>query len=76
MTLAAEESTCRFLLHALPDGFHRIHHYGFLANHRRAAKLVLCRKLLDERARVPTRDRPECRHHTVDCCLAAEDACR
>ena len=32
MTLAADEFIRRFLLHALPDGFHRIRHYGFLAN--------------------------------------------
>ncbi len=38
----------RFLLHVLPDGFQRIRHYGFLANSRRAAKLALCRGLLDE----------------------------
>jgi hypothetical protein len=36
----------RFLLHVLPNGFHRIRHYGFLANGSRAAKLVLCRGLL------------------------------
>ena len=30
----------------LPDGFHRIRHYGFLANGHRAAKLALCRRLL------------------------------
>ena len=46
MTLAADEFIRRFLLHTLPDGFHRIRHYGFLANGHRAAKLVLCRKLL------------------------------
>jgi hypothetical protein len=34
------------LLHVLPDGFHRIRHYGFLANGRRAAKLETCRRLL------------------------------
>jgi hypothetical protein len=32
MTLDAHEFIRRFLLHALPDGFHRIRHYGFLAN--------------------------------------------
>jgi hypothetical protein len=47
MTLSADEFIRRFLLHALPDGFHRIRHYGFLANGHRATKLVLCRKLLD-----------------------------
>lgn len=46
MTLAAAEFIRRFLLHALPDGFHRIRHYGFLANGQRAAKLALCRQLL------------------------------
>ncbi len=38
MTLAADEFIWRFLLHTLPDGFHRIRHYGFLANRQRAAK--------------------------------------
>jgi hypothetical protein len=68
MTLAANEFIRRFLLHALPDGFHRIRHYGFLANRRRAEKLTLCRKLLDEPARAPTGDRPECRRLSVDRC--------
>jgi hypothetical protein len=68
MTLAADEFIRRFLLHALPDGFHRIRHYGFLANRQRAEKLALCRKLLDEPARAPTGDRPECRRLTVDRC--------
>lgn len=47
MTVAVDEFIRRFLLHTLPDGFHRIRHYGFLANSHRAAKLALCRKLLD-----------------------------
>jgi hypothetical protein len=46
MALDADEFIRRFLLHALPDGFHRIRHYGFLANGHRAEKLALCRKLL------------------------------
>jgi hypothetical protein len=46
MALAAFEFIRRFLLHTLPDGFHRIRHYGFLANGHRAEKLALCRKLL------------------------------
>jgi len=45
-TLAADEFIRRFLLHAVPDGFHRIRHIGFLANGHRAAKLALCRALL------------------------------
>ena len=40
MTLDADEFIRRFLLHVLPDGFHRIRHYGYLANGQRAAKLA------------------------------------
>ena len=32
MTLGADEFMRRFLLHVLPSGFHRIRHYGLLAN--------------------------------------------
>ena len=42
MTLDADEFIRRFLLHALPDGFHRIRHYGFLANGARGDNLALC----------------------------------
>jgi hypothetical protein len=68
MTLAADEFIRRFLLHAVPDGFHRIRHYGFLANHQRADKLALCRQLLGEPARVSTGERPECRQLAADRC--------
>jgi len=47
MKLAVGEFMRRFLLHVLPDGFHRIRHYGLFANGHRADKLVLCRTLLD-----------------------------
>src|SRR5271155_1876518 len=46
MALDADEFIRRFLLHTLPDGFHRIRHYGFLANGRRSDHLALCRRLL------------------------------
>jgi hypothetical protein len=46
MNLSADEFIRRFLLHTLPDGFHRIRHYGLFANGHRAAKLALCRLLL------------------------------
>ena len=49
MMLAADEFIRRFLLHSLPDGFHRIRHYGFLANGGRGDNIALCRKLLDKR---------------------------
>jgi len=47
MTLAGDEFIRRFLLHALPKGFQRIRHFGWLANRHRAAKLALCRRLLE-----------------------------
>jgi hypothetical protein len=47
MTLAAAEFMRRFLLHVLPSGFHRIRHYGLLANGARSARLALARRLLD-----------------------------
>jgi len=46
MTLEADEFIRRFLLHALPRGFQRIRHYGFLASANRRGKLALCRNLL------------------------------
>jgi hypothetical protein len=48
MTLAPEEFMRRFLLHVLPGGFHRIRHYGLLANGSRKASLALARELLCE----------------------------
>ncbi|HEY3621918.1 MAG TPA: IS91 family transposase [Roseiarcus sp.] len=50
MKLAPDEFIRRFLLHAVPDGFHRIRHFGFMANRHRTGKLVLCRALLADRA--------------------------
>jgi hypothetical protein len=46
MDLKPDEFIRRFLLHALPDGFHRIRHFGYLANGHRTEKLALCRSLL------------------------------
>lgn len=47
MTLAPDEFMRRFLLHVLPGGFHRIRHYGLLANARRRENLAKVRALLD-----------------------------
>jgi hypothetical protein len=72
MTLEAGELIRRFLLHVLPDGFHRIRHYGLFANGHRADKLALCRKLLkvapapidcsseDDDGGAPDIDQPPC----------------
>jgi Putative transposase len=46
MTLEADEFIRRFLIHVLPDGFHRIRYFGFLGNCHRAQKLARCRELL------------------------------
>lgn len=46
MTLAPEEFMRRFLLHVLPGGFHRIRHYGLLANGSRKQALATVRGLL------------------------------
>ena len=53
MHLAPDEFIRRFLLHTLPGGFHRIRHFGFMANSHRAAKLRLCRSLLANQSDPP-----------------------
>ena len=46
MTLDVDEFIRRFLIHVLPDGFHRIRHYGLFANSSRANNIALARRLL------------------------------
>jgi hypothetical protein len=46
MTLAIGEFIRRFLIHVLPHGFHRIRHYGLLANGTRADNIARARELL------------------------------
>ena len=46
MTLGADEFMRRFLLHVLPSGFHRIRHYGLIANAGRRENLAKARELL------------------------------
>jgi hypothetical protein len=76
MRLAPHEFIRRFLLHVLPDGFHRIRHYGFLAKGDRGDTLAHVRDLLqvhpnsesaaarelqaDEHAREPFPHCPDC----------------
>ena len=47
MTLAIDEFIRRFLIHVLPDGFHRIRHYGLFANGGRADNIARMRGLLN-----------------------------
>jgi hypothetical protein len=49
MTLTADEFIRRFLLHVLPAGFHRIRHYGLIANTTRQDNLARARELLMSR---------------------------
>lgn len=51
ITLEAHEFMRRFLLHVLPGGFHRIRHYGLLANAGRRTNLARVRALLLGEAR-------------------------
>jgi hypothetical protein len=55
MTLASDEFIRRFLIHVLPGGFHRIRHYGLLANGGRAENIARARELL---AVSPTQSEP------------------
>ena len=54
MTLGADEFIRRFLIHVLPSGFHRIRHYGLLANANRADNIALARQLLGVTDPAPT----------------------
>ena len=46
MTLPVDEFMRRFLLHVLPDGFHRIRHYGFLTGAARADTVARIRQMI------------------------------
>ncbi len=46
MTVGTHEFIRRFLIHTLPDGFHRIRHYGLFANGGRVRNIARVRELL------------------------------
>jgi hypothetical protein len=46
MTLTAHEFIRRFLLHVLPQGFHRIRHYGLLASATCKVNIARARELI------------------------------
>ena len=72
MQLHVDEFLRRFLMHVLPPGFHRIRHFGWLANHQRQRRLQQVREQLnvptkmdepcpaDERTNAPTFACREC----------------
>jgi hypothetical protein len=53
MTLSTGEFIRRFLIHVLPQGFHRIRHYGLFASGTRADNIARARRLLDAPAAPP-----------------------
>jgi hypothetical protein len=61
MTLPIHEFIRRFLIHVFPKRFHRIRHYGLLANGTRAENVALARRLLDAQD-----DRPAPNAETAD----------
>jgi hypothetical protein len=64
MRLAPHEFIRRFLLHVLPDGFHRIRHYGFLAKGDRGETLARVRDLLQVES--PSEPDAAARHPQAD----------
>jgi len=56
MTLTADEFIRRFLLHILPSRFHRIRHYGLIANAGRKDNLARARELLINEKQEDTTD--------------------
>jgi hypothetical protein len=58
LTLEAVEFLRRLMLHVPPHGFHRMRHFGFLANRVRQAKLVQCRTLLGHTPRLCAQEAP------------------
>jgi len=76
MTLDGDEFIRRFLIHVLPDGFHRIRHYGLFANGGRAEHIARARQLLKvpEPQNAPSdADRtgegePQALSHACPCC--------
>lgn len=65
-TLEADEFIRRFLLHILPKGFHRIRHYGLLANTQRKESLKRARELLAPHSHENGATRIEHDHETRD----------
>lgn len=67
MTLDGGEFIRRFLLHVLPDGFHRIRHYGLFANGARADNIARARRLLDALPPAPPPAEPDAASTSKPC---------
>ena len=69
MTLKTDEFIRRFLIHVLPSGFHRIRHYGLLANSGRRDNLKRARELLMDQ----TDDDEAIENSAIDSIASASD---
>jgi len=67
MTLSPGEFIRRFLLHVLPNGFHRIRHYGLLAGTAKAEMVAKARELLCLPAIEPEADEDVATEHLQQC---------
>jgi hypothetical protein len=74
MTLSTAEFMRRFLLHVLPSGFHRIRHYGLLANAGRKHHIATVRELLHQP--VPQTPAPPSAAHTANRSVPPTFVCR
>jgi hypothetical protein len=75
MRLATGEFIRRFLIHVLPKGFHRIRHYGLLANGNRADNIAKARQLLalpmpvaEPEPETTVSDQPSLQARACPCC--------
>ena len=64
----------RFLLHVLPSGFHRLRHYGLLANANRKNQIATARELLHQPA--PEVPAAPSEAHTASAALQPTFVCR
>lgn len=72
MQLNADEFLRRFLMHVLPQGFHRIRHFGLFANHQRRRRVQQLRELLT----VPAGHSTDPASKSIECAPAAPFVCR
>jgi Putative transposase/Transposase zinc-binding domain len=76
MTLDTHEFIRRFLMHVLPQGFHRIRYYGLLTSQTRAKNIARARELLAVplipidaiKAANPKPEGPKASEHPCPCC--------
>jgi hypothetical protein len=59
MTLKPDEFIRRFLMHVLPNGFHRIRHCGLLASGTKTETIARARQLIATVAPVQTAHQPQ-----------------